>query len=105
YIPNILEPDNPSSGKQIFQPAGIGLSEYHIAIYTRNGQMIWESEALNEEGQPTGSWDGTFGGNPLPAGVYVWKVRHARYFNGAFWSGMNDESGKARRTGFVYLVR
>ncbi|MDP4999781.1 MAG: PKD domain-containing protein, partial [Saprospiraceae bacterium] len=105
YIPNILEPDNPTSGKQIFQPVGIGLSEYHIAIYTRNGQMIWESEALNEEGQPTGSWDGTFGGNPLPAGVYVWKVRHARYFNGAFWSGMNDESGKARRTGFVYLVR
>jgi PKD repeat protein len=106
FVPNVLEPVTGTSlEKQVFLPKGIGLSEYEIAIYARNGQLIWSSTALNEEGQPTEFWDGTLNGQDLPAGVFVWKVHRARFYNNTLWDGMPDEQGVPRRSGFLYLVR
>jgi len=105
YIPNLMEPANPEFEKQVFMPKGIGLSDYYISVFTRTGQLVWESSALNEEGIPEEFWDGTFLGKPMPAGVYVWKVGKARFFGGKTWTGMKDFKGKPRKTGFLYLVR
>ncbi|NBC09660.1 MAG: hypothetical protein GVY26_20905, partial [Bacteroidetes bacterium] len=106
FIPNVLEPATGTTPeKQIFLPKGIGLSEYEIAVYARNGQQVWSSTALDEEGRPTASWDGTLNGQDLPAGVFVWKVHKARFFNNTLWDGMPDERGVPRRSGFLYLVR
>jgi hypothetical protein len=105
YIPNLMEPTQVDADKQVFFPKGIGLSDYYISLFTRTGQLVWESEALNEEGMPSEYWDGTFLGQPMPAGVYVWKVGRAKYFDGSTWTGMNDARGRPRKTGFLYLVR
>jgi len=105
YIPNLMEPAQVDADKQVFFPKGIGLSDYYISLFTRTGQLVWESEALNEEGMPSEYWDGTFLGQPMPAGVYVWKVGRAKYFDGSTWTGMNDARGRPRKTGFLYLVR
>ncbi len=105
YIPNILEPDGNDPGKQAFLPKGIGLADYHIAVFTRTGQLVWESTELDEEGMPVGSWDGTFMGRPMPAGVYVWKVHRAKFQLGGQWQGMADDKGKARKSNFLYLIR
>ena len=106
FIPNILEPDDESRPeKNIFQPKGIGLREYHIAVYARNGQLMWESSSLSAEGMPDEFWDGTYQGEKVPAGVYVWRVHLARYFNGQYWKGMLDDRGNLSRSGFIYLVR
>jgi PKD repeat protein len=106
FVPNVLEPATGTSlEKQVFLPKGIGLSEYEIAVYARTGQLIWSSTALNEEGQPTEFWDGTLNGQDLPAGVFVWKVHRARFYNNTLWDGMPDEQGVPRRSGFLYLVR
>jgi PKD repeat protein len=106
FIPNILEPENSAIKEHnIFLPKGIGLSEYSIAIYARNGQLVWESNALDAEGMPSEFWDGTYLNQPLPSGVFVWKVHTARFINGTSWDGMEDEKGKLRRSGFLYLVR
>ena len=108
FIPNILEPNNNEEFENtIFLPKGIGLEEYHIAVYARNGQLVWESIELDpfDEGIPVGFWDGTFDGEELPGGVYVWKVHKAKFRNGLIWEGMKDESGKYRTSNYLYLVR
>jgi len=106
YIPNALEPDAPSgSGKNTFLPRGIGLSEFHIAIYARTGQLIWESTSIDDEGMPDEAWDGTFRGQDLPPDTYTWKVHLARYLDGSYWQGAPDRRGKLRKTGFVYLIK
>jgi PKD repeat protein len=105
YIPNILEPDDSDEGRQLFMPKGIGLEDYHIAVYTRTGQLVWESSSLDSEGMPEENWDGNFKGQPMPAGVYVWKVHRARFFGGRHWVGMEDEAGKKRKSNFLYLIR
>lgn len=41
FIPNIFTPgDRTIAEKDIFKPKGIGLGEYYIAVYTRNGQVV-----------------------------------------------------------------
>ena len=106
FIPNILEPtNNTDPEKQIFLPKGIGLEEYHIAVYARNGELVWESIALDIEGIPTEFWDGTFANTALPNGVYVWKIHKARFLDGTIWDGMKDQSGKERKNGFLHLIR
>ena len=49
HIPNALAPfagTQPTDEFTIFLPKGIGLKEYHIAIYTIWGDLVWESTAL-----------------------------------------------------------
>jgi len=106
FIPNVLEPENRMvEEKRYFHPQGIGLEEYHIAIYARNGELVWESSEVDAEGMPSARWDGTFRGQPLQGGTFVWKVHRARFADGSEWQGMVDERGELRRSGFVYLVR
>jgi PKD repeat protein len=106
YVPNILEPaNNTHPEKQIFLPKGIGLADFYIAIYARTGQLIWESTSLDGEGMPNEFWDGTFLGEQMPGSVYVWKVHRARFIDGTDWDGMEDEQGKLRKSGYLYLVR
>jgi hypothetical protein len=106
YIPNILEPENFSQPEQnLFFPKGIGLTDYHIAVYARSGQLIWESSALDDEGIPTEAWDGTYQGKMMPPATYVWRVHEARFFGGKPWLGMADENGRLQKSGFLYLVR
>jgi PKD repeat protein len=106
YIPNILEPQSGINfEKTIFLPKGIGLAEYHIAIYSRTGQLMWESMSLDEDGMPSEWWDGTLNGEQVPAGVFIWKVHRARFVDGTEWDGMKDEKGRIRRSNFLYLLR
>jgi PKD repeat protein len=106
FIPNILEPNNQEyPEKQVFFPKGYNLSEYHIAVFARTGQLIWESTELDADGQPAKSWDGTLNGNPLPGGVFVWKVLQAKFIDGREWDGMLDEDNVKRKSNFLYLIR
>ncbi len=104
FVPNILEPASLSLEKQVFLPKGYNLKEYHIGVFTRTGQLVWESELL-EDGHPKESWDGTLKGVPLPSGVFVWKVFVANFKDGHEWKGMLDEELVKRRSNFLYLLR
>ncbi len=106
FIPNILEPANSDHPEmQIFLPKGYNLAEYHIAVFARTGQLIWESTLLDVNGHPVESWDGTLNGSPLPSGVFVWKVIKAVFINRKEWDGMLDENKVKRKTNFLYLIR
>ncbi|MFC2111149.1 PKD domain-containing protein [Bacteroidota bacterium] len=103
FVSNAFSPDYGSGEVQTFKPKGIGLKEYHIYIYDGWGNLIWESEELNNT-EPAEGWDGRYNGEPLPQDVYVWKIE-AIFMDGTPWSGKKYDSGLYKNYGTVTLLR
>ena len=67
FIPNTFTP-NGDHKNDIFKIYGTGISSYHLWIYDRWGELLFESDQLFP------SWDGTYKGQDLNTGVYVYQV-------------------------------
>jgi gliding motility-associated-like protein len=70
YAPNVFTPDgdqyNEDWGIYI---DGIDIYNYHMHIFNRWGEIVWESF------DPTARWDGTYGSQGLvDDGTYVWRM-------------------------------
>lgn len=92
----VLKMDSKKPEERLFKPDGVGLKEYHIAVFSRQGMVIWESTALTD-GTPAEYWDGTLNGMPMPQSTYVWKVITAVFDDGTEYNG--------KRTGMMTLLR
>lgn len=70
YIPNSFTP-NGDFRNETFKPLGDGIDteNYHFMIFDRWGEKLFETDDLNE------GWDGTYKGNLVASGIYVWKVK------------------------------
>jgi len=70
YVPNAFSPDG-DEFNNVFKPVlttGFDVNSYHLSIFNRWGELIFES--LNyEEG-----WDGTYHNEKLLDGTYIWKI-------------------------------
>jgi gliding motility-associated-like protein len=72
YVPNSFTPDG-DQFNQVFLPifsSGIDESSYHLSIFNRWGEIIFESYDLHV------GWDGTYKVNQglVQDGIYVWKI-------------------------------
>lgn len=69
FVPNAITPDG-DLFNEVFKPyfTGIDIYDYHLTIYNRWGEIIFESYNL-----ATG-WNGTYGGEIVKEGVYVWHI-------------------------------
>jgi len=71
YVPNVFTPDG-DPHNQTFKPiitSGIDMYEYHLTIFNRWGEVLFESFNYDF------GWDGTYGGQGLVEdGVYVWQI-------------------------------
>ena len=71
YIPNTFTPDGDSFNEE-FKPqftAGLDIYDYHMMIFNRWGELVFESYDANF------GWDGSFGGMGLVEdGVYIYKI-------------------------------
>ncbi len=85
-----------------FLPKGTGIKEYHAWVFDKWGNMIWESTEL-VDGQPSQAWDGTYRGQYVPQGAYVWKV-NATFKDGVVWEGAQQPNGQRRNTGSVTVL-
>jgi gliding motility-associated-like protein len=75
FVPNAFGPGKPGPApNRVFKPQVIGVSQYHLQIFNRWGELLYETEDYTE------SWDGTYRGVIQPEGVYVYLIR-ARSFN------------------------
>jgi large repetitive protein len=94
YVPNAFTPDN-DKFNQLFLPiftSGFDPMDYHLSIYNRWGEILFES--YNHEV----GWDGTYGVNSTKAvkdGTYIWKIE--------FKTSMNDE--RKLFTGHVSILK
>ncbi len=69
YAPNAFTP-NDDGLNDVFEVKGLGIKHFQLQIYSRWGELIYESDNLEEQ------WDGTFNGNKVPAGTYVYKINY-----------------------------
>jgi gliding motility-associated-like protein len=71
YVPNTFTPDG-NEHNNVFQPVftnGFDPYDFHLEIYNRWGELIYESYNYVEY------WDGTYNNTPCPVGLYVYKIQ------------------------------
>ena len=101
YVPNALTPDANYGVIKEFLPAGKSLESYKLQIFDTWGNLIWETNSLDENGSPNIGWKGiNYKGIPVPQGVYVWKIE-AKFTDGSPWKGIDGN----RKVGSVTLIR
>jgi gliding motility-associated-like protein len=71
YVPNVFRPASSIIENRTFKPIGvfIPLHGYTLQIFNRYGQMLWQTQDINE------GWDGMYDGNEVADGVYVYLVK------------------------------
>jgi len=71
YIPNSFTPNGDGKNEQ-FLPVLFSASvieNFEFLVFNRWGNVIFLSNSLND------AWDGTFQNEPLPNGIYPWKMK------------------------------
>jgi len=105
YVPNAFSPSGTNLGVRLFQPVGINLKQYHVAVFDIWGHQLWESTKLDDKGSPVEGWDGTFEGVLMPQGNYMWKIK-ALFVDDTQWEGSDIGVGGTGKTmGTVTLIR
>ncbi|MEI6681501.1 MAG: PKD domain-containing protein [Bacteroidota bacterium] len=105
YVPNAFAPASTNLGIRLFQPVGVNLKEYHVTVFDNWGHLMWESTKLDDKGVPTEGWDGTFEGNMMPQGNYMWKIT-ATFVDESPWNGSDNGAANSGKTmGTVTLIR
>jgi len=68
YIPNSFTP-NGDGLNDTFGAIGEAIGEYTMQVFNRWGQLVFESTSYKSQ------WDGKYEGEPVPTGLYVYKMR------------------------------
>ncbi len=91
FIPNAFNPLSPIPENAVFKPSALFIDQYpyKMAIYDRWGKQLFYT--LNS----SRGWDGTYAGEDMPAGVYVFSIEYLP-------EGADEE---LRYSGYVTLVR
>jgi gliding motility-associated-like protein len=69
YPPNAFTPNGDGENDK-FEVKGVGISSYSIRIFSRWGELVFESKNIED------SWDGTYKGNLVTTGTYVYKINY-----------------------------
>jgi len=73
YMPNIFSPNNDGRNENFRIYTGPGVESINfIHIYDRWGNLVHSETGLLPNPSGAGNWDGTFNGEPLSPGVYVY---------------------------------
>lgn len=102
-LPNSFMPASAKHEIKTFKAKGRGIKEWRMSVFNKWGQLLWETTQL-DDGAPLEGWDGTFGGQEQPQGVYYWKVE-VKFVNGSDWKGMTYDASAPKKTGVIYLIR
>ncbi len=103
YVPNAFSPSVADPTFNTFKPVGINLSEYKLEVFSSWGNLVFSSTLL-ENGQVAEGWDGTYEGQPLPTGTYIWRIT-ARFSDDSYWRGSDNGDSNLETHGTVTLIR
>ena len=69
YAPNTFTPDGDEHNQDWgISVEGLDIYNFELFIFNRWGQIVWESHDTSSK------WDGTYNGEVVQAGTYVWKA-------------------------------
>ncbi len=88
YIPTAFTPNNDNLNETFGVVDKVTLQFYSMQIYSKWGQLIFSSNDVNNK------WNGTFKGNKMPNGAYLWMLNYT-----------NIRGRKFYEQGTVMLVR
>lgn len=95
WIPDLFTPNN-DGNNDLLKIYGLeNVREFSFSVYSRSGNLVYHTENIAEI---IGGWDGTKSGQPLPNGVYIWKV----------YGVLDDQSTallNGAKSGTVYIIR
>ena len=76
YVPNVFTPDGDEFNEtwRVYMD-GIDIYDYHMTVFNRWGEVVWESYNL------LGEWDGTYGSTQAKSGTYVWVIEAKDLFS------------------------
>ena len=77
YAPNAFTP-NGDGLNDVFELKGVGINKYLLQIYSRWGELMFETRDLEDH------WDGTFQGELVPTGNYVYTIYYTSMINREF---------------------
>ncbi|RMG93855.1 MAG: hypothetical protein D6706_14815 [Chloroflexi bacterium] len=92
YVPNSFSPNGDGNNDE-FRVYGRGFKRYRLMIFDRWGEKVFESY------DPDEGWDGTFKGEPLNPGVYVY------YLDIDFIKNLQPPNYLRDRKGSVTLIK
>jgi len=69
FVPNAFTPNNDSKNDE-FKAYGIGLLDYNLKIFNSFGNLIFETNDINE------GWNGSTPEGKAPEGVYVYVIKY-----------------------------
>ncbi|MCB2220544.1 MAG: PKD domain-containing protein [Bacteroidetes bacterium] len=105
YFPTAFSPNNPNTEISRFTPKGVNLEEFEVKVFDMRGNLMWETDKLDEYGTPIESWDGYANGVLMPQGMYIWKAS-ATFKDGTTWQGQAfDENVQPQTNGVVTLIK
>ncbi|WP_259069341.1 gliding motility-associated C-terminal domain-containing protein [Mucilaginibacter sp. X4EP1] len=87
FIPNAFTP-NGDGINDLFDVTITNITNYHIQLFTRWGQPIFDSRSI------ANSWDGTYGGKTMPFGVYYYLI-----------DALSTDGEPIKRSGYITLVK
>ena len=74
YIPNAFTP-NGDGLNDTFGALGHGAREYHMEVFNKWGELIFESDNMGTQ------WNGTFQGEKVLPGTYIYSISATSYYN------------------------
>ncbi|NCD70840.1 PKD-like domain-containing protein [Mucilaginibacter agri] len=104
FMPNAFIPTSANRELNTYRVKGFGMKTWHMQIFNNFGQLIWESTKLDANGSPTEGWDGTYKGQIVEQGVYIWQIT-ATLLNGEDWRGVSVNGSTPSKTGPIHLIR
>ena len=108
YVPNAFAPDLNFIGEDNrFLPKGHNLDVYELWIYDKWGNLVFYSDKIQEPYMsPAEGWNGLFmgSGDPLPMGVYSWRI-NASFLDNKRWNGQMNSHGEVLTYGTLTLLR
>jgi gliding motility-associated-like protein len=70
YIPTAFTPNNDGLNDVFKANFGEGISEFHLQVFNRWGQAIFDSRKINQ------GWNGYYRGIQQPVGTYIWIIHY-----------------------------
>lgn len=90
-IPNAFTPNGDGLNDEFRIVSNIILDEFLMQIFNRWGQLVYETSDQHK------GWDGTYNGNKLKTGSYVWKISYKFEHGGSY-------NNNAVKTGTVTII-